>query len=477
MAKKKDSVEISFVDSYSSMDVTGSNIFVKTPNYKILLDCGAKQSNDRVKDYLDNKRKTKEYKPKELDFIFICHNHCDHLAMLPKYYADGFRGACIVPSGSKGIAKDMLTDCAFINQRDVEVMNSQLEKSWLPLFTSEDVEGVMDYMIEKPIGEKIKINDEISFQFISSGHLLSGCQLLLWITYDNITKCIGYTSDIGNPLVHNWYVGKFESIKKCDLLIGESTYGDREDIKTREKERKNDLDKLKSIIDRQVVEIKGRLVIPVFAQSRCPNILTMIYELYKDDENFKYKVCVDSPLALKLLKDYKQVLDDDEKNKLDAVLSWDNVKLVDDAKDSKALVESKEPCVILSTSGMMNAGRVRHHFKSIVSDANAMILFCGYATEGSLAALLRDPKRKEIDIDGQSYKIRCNCQCLKSMSGHATFEVLMDYYSSVNCNKIVLHHGSEKAKQNLAEKLKERLEKECKSTRVICANNSLKFTL
>jgi len=126
---------------------------------------------------------------------------------------------------------------------------------------------------------------------------------------------------------------------------------------------------------------------------------------------------------------------------------------------------------------MMMNGRIRHHFKSIVSDANSTLLFCGYATENSLAALLRDPKRKEIDIDGQSYKIRCNCQCLKSMSGHATFDVLMDYYSSVNCNKIVLHHGSETAKQNLSEKLKKRLEKECKSTRVVCANNSLKFTL
>lgn len=476
MAKKRDSVEVSFVDSYSSMDVTGSNIFVKTPHYKILLDCGAKQSNDKKQDYLDNKRKTKEYKPKELDFIFIAHLHCDHLGMYPKYYADGFRGACIVPSGSKSIAKDMLTDCAFINQRDVELMNNQLGKSWNPLYTEDDVNASMDYMIEKPVGEKIVINDEISFEWIPSGHLLCGCQLLLWITYDNITKCIGYTSDIGNPLVHNYYVGTFEPIEKCDLLIGESTYGDREDIKTRLKERLSDLDKLKSIIDTQVVEMKGRVVIPVFAQSRCPNILTMIYELYKDSD-FGYRVYVDSPLALKLLKDYGNILDGDEKEEFDKLMAWDRLGLIDDAKDSKALVESNEPCVVLSTSGMMMNGRIRHHFKSIVSDANSTLLFCGYATENSLAALLRDPKRKEIDIDGQSYKIRCNCQCLKSMSGHATFDVLLDYYSSVNCNKIVLHHGSETAKQNLSEKLKKRLEKECKSTRVVCANNSLKFTL
>ena len=169
----------------------------------------------------------------------------------------------------------------------------------------------------------------------------------VYITLDDTvdqTYMILWNMDIGNPLVHNYYVGTFEPIEKCDLLIGESTYGDREDIKTRLKERLGDLDKLKSIIDTQVVEMKGRVVIPVFAQSRCPNILTMIYELYKDSD-FGYRVYVDSPLALKLLKDYGNILDGDEKEEFDKVMAWDRLGLIDDAKDSKALVESNEPCV------------------------------------------------------------------------------------------------------------------------------------
>ena len=126
---------------------------------------------------------------------------------------------------------------------------------------------------------------------------------------------------------------------------------------------------------------------------------------------------------------------------------------------------------------MMNVGRIRHHFKRIVSDPNATILFCGYSTDGSLASMLKDNKRKTIDIDGKEYKIRCASYNLKSMSGHATHEILLDYYSNVNCNKIILHHGSEKAKNELAKDLKEELSKKCKSTRVICANNSLKVNL
>jgi Predicted exonuclease of the beta-lactamase fold involved in RNA processing len=260
------------------------------------------------------------------------------------------------------------------------------------------------------------------------------------------------------------------------LLIGESTYGERQDLKIREKERKNDLDKLKSIIDMQVLTMHGKLIIPVFAQSRCPSILTMIYQLYCN-ENFPYKVYIDSPLAIKLLYDYRDVLEGEEKELFEKILNWDNLVLVEETIDSKALVADNSPKIVLSTSGMCQIGRIRHHFKSVISNPNATILFCGYSTEGSLASLLKDPKRKEIDIDGKTYVIRCCSQSLKSMSGHATFEVLLDYYSHINCNKIILHHGNTEAKENLSKELKKKLEKECKTTKVICANNSLKFTL
>lgn len=476
MARKKEEIKVSFVDSYSALDVTGSSVYIQTPNHKILLDCGLHQSNDKKEDYLINSKKPKEFRVKDLDFIFVTHNHIDHIGKVPKMYKDGFRGATIIPSNTKSTFQRMCEDCGYINERDIELINNQENKKWSPLYTVEDVHDCMQYIIEKPINEKIKINEELEFMFVPSGHLFNSCQLLLWITVNNVTKCIGYTGDIGNTHLNNKYVGNLEQIKNCDILIAESTYGDRPDLKITTKERQNDLNKLKTIIDTQVIQMKGRLVIPVFAQCRCVQMLQFIYSLYKN-EDFPYKIFIDSPLAIDLIEDLHNKLQDEELQEFENMLNWEKLELIRESEQSKSLVSSNQPCVILSTSGMMTTGRIRHHFKSIVSNPNSTILFCGYSTEGSLASLLKDPKNQTISIDGKEYKIKCASYSLKSMSGHAPFDVLLNYYSNVNCNKIILHHGSENAKITLSKYLKKELENKCKTTRVINANSSLKITI
>ena len=370
----------------------------------------------------------------------------------------------------------MATDSAFISERDILVINSQHNKKYEPLYSIDDVNTMLEHTIEKPIGEKVYIDDELSFEFIPSGHLLYGCQIILYITVDNVTKVIGYTGDIGNPKVENHFVGKLEQIKNVDLLIGETTYGDRPDLKTGNKERKNDLNKLKSIIDTQVHEMNGRVLIPSFAQSRIQQLALMIYELYKNSD-WKPKVYIDSPLAIQIFKDYEEVLDGKDKKLFDELLKWDNLIFVKESEESKSLVSSSEPCVILSTAGMCQVGRVRHHLKSIIPNPNATVLFVGFSTPGSLASLLKDNKVQSVTIDTKEYKCRCASYSLKSMSGHADFSSLLQYYSSVNCNKIVLHHASKEAKETFAKELKKELEKKCKSTRVVIANSSLKFGL
>ena len=476
ISKKKDKITISFIDEPASEDVTGSSVLVSTPNYNILLDCGLAQSNDKYEDFLANNRKTKEFKAKNIDFIFISHLHADHALLTPKLYKDGFRGATIVSQHSKGVLTAMATDCAYINERDILVINSQHDKNYKPLYSMDDVCTMLEYTIEKPVNERIKINDEISFKFVPSGHLLGGCQIILYITIDGLTKTIGYTGDIGNYKLHNYFVGKFQPIEHCDILIGESTYGDRPDLKTGTKERKNDLDKMQSIIDTQVKEMKGRVLIPSFAQSRCQQLALMIYQLYKD-KDWQPKVYIDSPLAITIFEEYSKILDGEERELFYEMLSWDNLRLIKESDDSKSLVKSSEPCVVISTAGMCNVGRVRHHLKKMVSNPNSTILFVGFSTEGSLASMLKDNKRKSITIDTKEYVCRCSSYSLKSLSGHAPFGQLLDYYSSVNCNKIILHHGNNSAKECLANALKEELEKKCKTTRVVIANSSLKFSL
>lgn len=473
---KTNKILVSFVDEAASEDVTGSCVYIETPNHKILLDCGLHQSNNKLDDFLENNKKPSNFKPKDIDIVFISHLHGDHCLAVPKLYANGFKGATVIPGNSKDVFKVMATDSAYISERDIAVINHQHNKKYKPIYDISDVNNMLDHTLEKPIGEKIYVDEELSFMFIPSGHLLYGCQIMLYITINGLTKTILYTGDIGNEKVDNHFVGKLERITSCDLLIGESTYGDRPDIKTGVKERNNDLDKLKSIIDRQIGEMKGRVLIPSFAQSRIQQLALMVYEIYKD-EKWQPKVYIDSPLAISIFKEYEQILEGEEKKKFDELLRWKNLIFTKESEESKILVSSDEPCLLLSTAGMCQVGRVRHHLKSLVSNPNATILFVGFSTEGSLASILKDPKVKKISIDQKEYKCKCSSYSLKSMSGHAPFDQLVDYYSSVNCNKIVLHHGSKSAKENLAKTLKERLENKCKSTRVVIANSSLYFSL
>lgn len=477
IAKQKEKVIVSFIDDVASDGVTGSCVYIKTPNHNIILDAGMHQSNDRLSDYQINNRKYKGFKAKDIDLIFISHLHGDHCFLTPVLYKRGCKGATIVPYQSKGILQAMIKDCEYINSRDVETINRQEDKNYLPLFDEIDTDLFLDHVLERNINELIVVDDELSFKFIPSGHLSNGCQIMLYITYDNRTESILYTGDLGNMVVKNPFIEPIEKVEKASIVIAECTYGDKPDIKTGHKERQNDIDKLKSIVDTQVVSMKGRVLIPVFAQSRAQSIAYLLYSIYGEDKSFETKVYIDSPLACRIFEEYERILDGNDKVEFDKMMKWENLVFVKESIDSKSLVRSNKPCVILSSSGMCHAGRVRHHLKSLVGNANATILFVGFSTEGTLASMLKDNKRKSIKIDFKDYTIRCASYSLKSMSGHMPFNQMLDYYSSINTNKIILHHGDSTAKEMFSKALTEKLSEECKSTRVVISNPSLKFML
>lgn len=423
-----------------------------------------------------NNRKYREFKAKDIDYIFITHTHADHCLLLPKLYKEGCNAQIIISDGSGQIYKDMADDCAEINERDVLFINSQNNKNYMPLYDLSDVEKSVNYMTEFSVNRKIKLDDSLSFELIPAGHLLGSCQVLLYLTYNNLTKTILVTGDIGNKVVKNRFVGEYQQVSKADIVIAESTYGDKPDIKTGKKERKNDLEKFKSIIERQIHEMKGRVIIPSFSQSRMQQLALMVYQMYKDSE-WKPKVYIDSPLSIRIFNDYEACLEGQDKDDLDELINSGMFTFVKEPEKSKALVASNEPCLVLSSSGMCQVGRIRHHLKKCVSDPNATILFVGYSTDGSLASLLKDNKCKSITIDQKVYPCRCSSYSLKSMSGHAPFNQLVENYSNINCQKLILHHGSKLAKETLKEALDKEYMRNCKTTRVIIANSSLKFSV
>ena len=406
----------------------------------------------------------------------MTHNHADYCLLCPKLYKEGCKATIVISEGSSQVLKDMAEDCAEINERDVLLINNQHNKNYSPLYSIDDVHNMMNYVHEHSVNKKIFVDDELSFKLIPSGHLLGSCQILLYLTVGNITKTILVTGDIGNKTIKNRFVGEYQQVEKCDYLIGESTYGDKPELKTGKKERKNDLEKFKSIIDTQIHDMNGRVIIPSFAQSRIQQLALMVYEMYKDSD-WKPKVYIDSPLSIKIFKDYSECLTDNDKEEFDEMLKSDMFTFVKESEDSKTLVASKEPCLILSTSGMCQVGRIRHHLKKCIVDPNATVLFVGFSTEGSLASLLKDNKRRSVTIDQKEYPCRCSSYSLKSMSGHAPFYQLVENYTDINCQKIILHHGSKKSKETLKRALEKELENKCKSTRVVIANSSLKFTI
>lgn len=474
--KKNDSIRISFVDSMSAKDVTGSCTYVETPNHKILVDCGLYQSDNLIDDFKLNKRHFKEFKPRELTDVFCTHLHLDHIGLIPRLYMEGYGGSIIMAKNNFEASIPMLRDSAFITERDATLINKQRGTNYKPLYTVEEANVATAHIMEYPYREKIKIDDELSFELYDAGHLLGSAQIKLYITVNNIIKTILFTGDIGNEIVGNRFVGQFERVDKADVIVAESTYGDRPTFKTTKKERENDLEKIKTIIENVVIESKGRVLMPVFAQCRSQQLLLMLYRLFKDRTDTP-EFYLDSPLAVDITKVYEHILTEQDKKDLREAISWEHIHLIEDVEQSMSLVMEKKSGVYLSSSGFMNAGRVRKYLKNIINDANACILFCGYSSPNSLAGIIKNPKTRTVTIDQKNYKVKCAVYCLKSLSGHAPFNQLVDYYTSINCNKIILNHGSESAKNTLAENLKKELERKCNTARVIIANNSLKLSV
>jgi metallo-beta-lactamase family protein len=305
---------------------------------------------------------------------------------------------------------------------------------------------------------------------------LGSAQIKLYITVNNITKTILFTGDIGNDHVGNRFVGQFDRVESADVVIGEATYGDRPTFKTTTKERTNDLNKITTIIENVVIQSKGRVLMPVFAQCRSQQLLLMLYRLFKDRDDTP-EFYLDSPLAVEICKVYEHVLNEQDQKDLRNAIKWEHIHLIEQPEDSMVLVSEKKTGVYLSSSGFMNAGRVRKYLKNIINDPNACILFCGYSSPNSLAGIIKNPKTRTVTIDQKIYRVKCAVYCLKSLSGHAPYNQLIDYYSSINCNKIILNHGSELAKETLAENLKKELERKCSTARVVIANNSLKLSI
>ena len=474
MGKSKDRIRIKFIGQ-NAEDVTGSATLIEMSGYKILLEFGLYQSNNLKNDFKINNRRF-DFKPSEIDYIFLEHLHIDHCGLIPRLYANGCKAKIIVPKGSKELFKVMAHDSAFIMSRDVETLQRKYKMDVSPIYTSDDADIAASYFCEYDFGEVIKLNDNISFRFVPSGHIINSAQLELWLTENNHTSKVLYTSDLGNVSIPKYYVNAFEPVDHANVAIVETTYGDNKrsaNMKTREK----DIEKIKSVIETTCLDNKHRVLIPIFSLDRAQNILTYLYDLFGNYTNFDIPVLIDSPLTVKICKLYSSLLDGDELVKYERVMSWPNIKFISEYEDSIEWRKKKEPMVVLSAPGFLQCGRSRAWTSTLLPDAKNNIIFVGYSSEDSLAGKIKLGKHKTLTIDGRQIPNRCGIINLTSFTSHIQYEDMLKYYSDINAEKICLVHGEMKGKIEFAKKLQDEISKKNKTSRVVIINKGTEIVV
>ena len=432
-----------------------------------------------LENYKANMKYIQKIRPQELQYIIIGHVHQDHIGMIPTLYA---RGKCnakiIVPKGSMSILKEMWLDSSFINCRDVEVINLKNDRNYEPFYTEDVVYKTIEYIEEIDSDKIVPLSDELAIRYTDAGHILLSKQCEVYINGGSRTRKILFSSDLGNISTQDTrvFVENFKPVTSANIAIMECTYASKERQCTKETYKK-DVTKIKSVVEQYCIDNNSRVLIPSFSLDRTPYILWILYSLFGKDENFKIPILIDSPLANRLLDCYSSILDGEKKELFDEIMSWNNIKRVIQPESSKAAIADKSAKIILSSSGMLTAGRSVKWTQSILPNENDCILFMGYSGENTLAWKIKYGKdHKTININGKPYKNKAQIYDLKSFSSHMQRNEMLNYYKSINCEKIYLVH-SDSNKIEFKHDLENAIADCLKSTKVVAVNSGTKISL
>lgn len=465
----------------NSTGITGSCTKIEFFGRIILFELGMVQDSSTILgNYKENCAILNRIKPKKVDMVILGHNHCDHIGLVPMLFARGNNNVKIItPKDTTCILKEMWMDTAYINERDVEALNRKSDKLYTPLYTQTEVDMALKNVVEIEIGNIVSIDDNVAIRYTPAGHILRSCQTELYINGGSHTRKIYFSSDLGNRMIEGKkvFIEKFTPITSSNISFVESTYGRRKGSMTK-KDIELDRQKMKTVIEQFCIENKHRVLIPTFSLDRMPFILWELYQLFGKDESFTVPILVDSPLSNRLLDCYSSILDGEEKQKFQGMMSWKNIRRIIDPEDSKAAITDNGAKIICASSGMLVAGRSVKWVQSILPNENDCILFVGFAGQDTLAGRIKHGSdQKTININGKPYKNKCQLIDLHSYSSHIQRDDMINYYKSINCEKIYLVHGDEKARIELKEDLEKALADCCKSTRVIIVNKGMKISL
>lgn len=451
-------IKVQFLGN-SATDVTQSCYLLTSAKYTILLDYGLYQDQNPVENYKVNHTKIKEIKPRKIDYIFISHANIDHCGALPDLYRRGCTAKIIVPKGNKKLIELMLQDSAKIMDSDAEKLKKIYKMKAYPLYTEADIIDCMEHMVEYDIGEEHSLEEDFSFRFYAANHIVNAAQIMLTIRNElDVPKRILYTGDIGSRIIDKSYTSPFETPDQyMDLVIGESTYAGNQRVQHL-RDRDKDKDKIRSIVEESCIEAGGKILFPVFALDRLQTVLTVLHEIFGDDPKFNVPVVVDTPLGIAVTNMWKDLISCGA-DTWDKVMSWENVRFTSSWEESLEYQKSREPMIILASSGMCTNGRSVVWVKNLLPSENNHICFCGYSAVGSLAAKIKEGSSKNptLQVEGRNVPNRAKITSLFSFSSHACRAELMDYYSSLRYGRLCLVHGDQDDKLEFGTELREKL--------------------
>ncbi|MGI6722511.1 MAG: MBL fold metallo-hydrolase RNA specificity domain-containing protein [Anaerovoracaceae bacterium] len=442
--------------------VTGSCHLLTSGEHKLLLDCGQFQGGkaQEAKNFEDF-----PFDPAEIECVLLSHAHIDHCGRLPLLVKRGFRGKIYCTQATADLLQVMLKDSGYIHEKEAEWRNRKNERAGRPLieplYTVEDSEETLKYVQPVLYDQLIDINDKMRIVFNDAGHILGSAITELWVEEDGNVSKIVFSGDLGmmdRPILRDPTI-----IKKSDYVIMESTYGNRV-----HPQNPTSVDELMEIIV-QTKKRGGTVVIPSFAVGRTQELIYQLARYYEEDNKYKAEledlnVYIDSPMATSATEVFKrnaQVFDDETKAyilKGDNPLDFKNLKFTRTTAESQRLNMDRTPKVIISASGMCDAGRIRHHLKHNLWDKKSSVVFVGYQAEGTLGRSLIDGI-KEVNLFGEPIQVNAQIYNLEGFSGHADKDGLLAWIGGFEKKPqhIFLVHGEEQSKKDLAREIKERL--------------------
>ena len=437
--------------------VTGSCHCLEVNGKKILIDCGLQQGRD------EHDGNCLDFAPNYIDYVLVTHAHIDHSGRLPLLVKQGFNGRILATSLTVQLLSVMLRDSAHIQEGDAQWHNQKGKRAGRPpvepLYTLMDAEAAIKMLESVEYGWLFDLCDGVQVRFNDAGHLLGSSCVEIWATESGVTKKIVFSGDLGN--VDQPIIRDPSFVSDANYVVMESTYGDRN-----HEPPESYAGALANLID-DVFSKGGNIIIPSFAVGRTQELLYYLREIKRDGlvtSLPSFKVYVDSPLASEATKIYsgnlKGYLDDDAITVLQGgenLFTFPGLTLTQSTEESRALNDDKTPKIIISASGMCDAGRIRHHLKHNLWRSNCAVVFVGYQGEGTLGRQLLDGA-KSVRLFGEDIAVQAKIVNFKGLSSHADRDHLLSWidYFSPRPQQVFVVHGDSAVTELFAHDLNQR---------------------